>query len=173
VGKQVNFYVIEKEYVTLLRFIQDLGLLALPRVVSTELYDLGQIEAVSPSQFQLEIGEGMFYLVPQDIPVVEVFYKQMRRDPSRSFLLPHVSPVIEFGPCRREGKKLYHNRLYIDAPRDDPWSSLVYKAYDKLARHIRKWPKVGKSAYVGPATFDLAKNEQIYLMVFSQQLRVD
>jgi len=171
-GRHVSFYAIECDYVSLLRAAQNFGLLAIPRIVPTVVYDLGQVEAVAPLAFQFEAGSDVFYLVPQEIPIVEVFYRPMRRDPSLSLLMPHVSPVIECSPCHRQGKKLYHSRLYINAPHNDPWSPLVYKAYKRLTRHIRKWPKVEKSTHVGPVTFDRVRNGDARLMVFSHELEI-
>lgn len=161
-GRQVNFYAIESDYTSLLRFARDLGLLAIPQIVLTEVYELAQVRAVSPEDYR---DQPKFYLIPETVPVVEAFYTEFSRDPSRSYLMPHVSPVIAIGHCRREGNKLYHNRIYINAPREGPGVSFVYAAYDKLARYIRRWPKVEQSTYAGPDTLAWVKRGHLRLMV--------
>jgi formylglycine-generating enzyme required for sulfatase activity len=171
-GRQVNFYAVHSDYRALLRKAQDLGLLAIPPIVPTRVYELGQVEAVPPTQFELE-AKAKFYLVPQEIPVVEVFYKELSKDQSRSFLMPHVSPVIAIGPCRREGERLYQSRLYIDAPREGPGAALIHNAYDRLSRYVRRWPKVEKRTYAGPTTMERLRNGEIRLMVLNRELEVD
>ncbi len=161
-GRRVTFYAVEQDFASLLGFAQDLGLLALPRIVPTDVYDLGQVEALSPLQRQ---DEGGFYLIPEEVPVAEAFYKEFDKDPSRSYLMPHVSPVIKTGPCRREGDELYHSRIYIEAPRQGPGADCIYKIYGKLARYIRKWTKVEEGTYAGPVTIELVKDGKLRLMV--------
>ncbi len=173
-GRQVRFYAIDDDYASLLHFVHDKGLLALPHIVSSDLYDLtGHAEAVSPLHFQHAENEDKFYLIPQEIPVVEAFYRQMTGRPSESVMMPYVSPVIELVPCCREGDKVYQGRIYIDAPTDDPWSSVVYEAYERLASHIKKWTDIGYSTCVGPHTLQCARNGTIRLMVTSnRQLQI-
>ncbi len=159
---QVTFYAVEQDFASLLNFAQDRGLLALPRIVPTDVYDLAQVEALSPLQRR---GEGSFYLMPEEVPVVEAFYKEFDKDPSRSYLMPHVSPVIKTGPCRREDDELYHSRIYIAAPRQGPGAARIHKAYDELARYLRQWTKVEEGTYAGPVTFQRVKKGEIRLMV--------
>jgi formylglycine-generating enzyme required for sulfatase activity len=171
VGRQVTFYTIVSDYVTLLRKAHTLGLVALPQFVPTDVYDQGKVKAVSPVQLH---GELKFYLFPQELPVVEASYKAFTKDPSRSYLLPQVSPVIEIGRCRREGDKLYFSRLYIDAPREGPGASRIHAAYDKLARYVRSWPKVEKSTYAGPDTWESVQAGRLRLMVTkNRELQID
>jgi len=162
-AQQVNFYALEDDHGSILRMAQDVGLLALPRVVSTELYELAQVKAVSPRKSRLTHGETYFYLIPDSIAVVEAFYEPMESEPEKSCLMAHVSPVIELAPSYRLQDRVHHGRLYIDAPTLDPWSPEVYRAYEKLARRIRKGPKVSRYLYVGPKTMRLAKSGQIKL----------
>jgi len=156
-GRAVYFYAIDKELNALLQFTQDTGLLALPPFVPTDEYDLGDLKAVPPVQFKDAEG-GTIYLVPKDIPVVEVFYKPTI-DPSESYILPHVSPVIEFGLSTHEENTVYQNRIYICAPLHELYSKPVYNAYNRIARYIKKWPKAGK-AYIAPETYKLARNKK-------------
>lgn len=162
-AQQVNFYALEDDHSSILRMAQDVGLLALPRVVETELYELAQVKAVSPRKYRLAQGETYFYLIPDSIAVVEAFYEPMESDPEKSFLMAHVSPVIEFAPSYRLQDRVHHGRLYIDAPTHDPWSPQLYRAYEKLARSIRNWQKVMQHLYVGRKTMRLAKSGQIKL----------
>lgn len=165
-GTQIRFYAVDDDHASLLQLAHDKGLSALPHIVPTDSYDLtGHAEAVSPLQFRHAENEGHFYLIPQEIPLVEAFYKQMNGRPSEAMMMPYVSPVIEFTPCSREGDKVYHGRIYIDAPTDDPWSPVIYKAYESLARHIKQWTDVGYSTYVGTRTLQLVRIGKIRLMV--------
>lgn len=173
-GQKVRFYAVRSDFQALLRYAEGGGLLALPQIVATEAYDRrGYVEAVSPLAFQNETEGGVFYLVPAEIPLVEVFYHELSRDPTRSYLASHVSPVIEIAPCREEGDRLHHSRVYINAPRQGPGADLVYKAFRRLARTIRKWRKVAKGVYAGPATFERMARGEIQLMVFNHELEVE
>jgi formylglycine-generating enzyme required for sulfatase activity len=173
-GRQVGFYAVHSEFRTLLRYAQDVGLLAMPRMVATDAYDRrGHVDPAPPLAFSSGTKTASFYLVPGDVPPVEIFYHELRPDPAQSYLASHVSPVIEIAPCCRQGDKLYHSRIYINAPRQGPGSDLVYQAYERLARYIKKWPEVAEGNYVGPITFERLRCGEIRLMVFSRQLQVD
>jgi formylglycine-generating enzyme required for sulfatase activity len=172
-GQQVRFYAVHADFRALLCYAHEGGLLALPRVVDTAVYDRrGYVAGVPPLEFE---GEGRTrYLVPRKVPVVEVFYHQFRGDPARSYLASRVSPVIELVPCRREGDELYHGRVYTDAPRQGPGSDLVYQAYRRLARHVRGWRKVAEGVYAGPVTIERLARGQVRLMVVGgRELQVE
>jgi formylglycine-generating enzyme required for sulfatase activity len=140
----------------------------MPQFVSSERYDReGRVEAVSPLAFDAGTEGGRCYLVPDGVPTVEVFYHELGA--TRSYLASHVSPVIEIAPCRREGDRLYHSRIYINAPRQGPGSDLVYRAYNRLARHIRRWSRVEKGLYAGPVTVDRLAHGEIRLMVIANR----
>jgi len=150
--RQVNFYyALEHDHDFIRGLAQEAGLLALRSVVSTEAYDLARLNAVPPLDFELAEGETYFYLIPDSVAVVEAFYEPMENDPAKSWLKSWVSPVIEFAPSYRLQDRVHHGRLYIDALGCDPWSQNLYRTYEKLARRIRKWEKVSRSLYVGPA----------------------
>lgn len=168
-GRQVRFYAVHSDYRDLLRYAQESGLLAMPQFVDTEAYDRrGRVDGVPPLDYKGGT-EGKLYLVPHDVPTVEVFYQAFKCDPARSYLAPHVSPVIEVGPCRRAGDKLYHSRIYIDAPSDGPGADRAYKAYERMARHIRTWSKVEANLYVGPTTLERVTSCQVRLMVIGDR----
>ncbi len=80
--------------------------------------------------------------------------------------------VIECAPCLLNENMLYHSRLYIDTPKDDPWSSDIYRAYNALTRYIKKWLKVEKQTYAGPGTYKLVKDDMLHLMVLERELDI-
>lgn len=162
-AKQINFYALEKDHCSIRGMAQEAGLVALPRVVPTTEIELAAPATFSPLTFQLEPGEKYFYLIPQSVAVCEVFYQVMKSQPAKSWLMANVSPVIELSPSYRQGERVHHGRLYIDAPQHDPWSGDVYRAYETLARRIRRWQKVSRSLYIGPLTMQLANNGLIKL----------
>ncbi len=173
-GQQIRFYTVYSDFRALLRYAEDGGLLALPQLIATEAYDRrGYAEAVLPLAFQYGTEAKTFYLLPREIPLVEVFYHELGRDPSRSRLADHVSPVIEIVPCRRQGEKLYHGRIYINAPRQGPGSDQVYKAYQQLAQYIRNWSEVAKGVYAGPTTSERMNYGEVRLMVINRELQVE
>ncbi len=174
-GQQVRFYAVHSEFRALLSYAQARGLLALPRMVETAAYDRrGYVEACPPLAFHYGTGGSPFYLVPQEVPRVEVFYHELRADPDRSYLAFKHSPVIEIAPGRREGDRLYHGRIYIDAPRHGPGAESVYRAYRGLARHVRNWPKVTKGVYAAPTTFERVSHGLLRFMVIGdRQLEVE
>jgi hypothetical protein len=164
-GRHVNFYAIDDDRRQLMDQVHDLGLVGLPSVVLTDQYDLGLVKPFSVRQ-----ADEPVYLIPQTIPVVEAFYRPFRRDPARAYLMPWVSPVIKLMPARLEGDALRHGRLFIDAPRGDPWSAEVYGAYEALLRLVRHWPRIEWATHVGPETLALARGGSIRLMVFGREL---
>jgi len=171
-SRYINFYADEGDYAPLLDFARESGLSAIPRVVDTDVYDRKELKSIAPIDFSCNEIDPVFYLIHDKISIAEVFYKPIKMDPDHSFLMAHVSPVIECAPCRREENRLFHSRLYIDAPKDDPWSERIYKAYDLLAKFIRKWPRVEKQTYAGPATFMAASDGNLKLMVFGRELPI-
>jgi hypothetical protein len=169
-GQQVRFYAVYSDARDLLRYAQEGGLLAMPRIVGTRAYDRqGKVDAVPPLAFPTGIMGRPFYLVPDTVPAVEVFYHELRRDPARSYLAFQDSPVIEFAPGRRQGDRLYHGRIYIAAPPQGPGADSVYRAYARLARYIRAWSEVVAGVYAGPVTLERVFHGTVRLMVIGDR----
>jgi formylglycine-generating enzyme required for sulfatase activity len=174
----VRFYAVHSDYRALLQEAERMDLLALPKEVATGAYDRrGKVEALPPTAFEADPAGGSYYLVPAEVPVVEVFYHALRPDPARSYLAARVSPVVEIGPCRREGNRLYHSRIYIQTPRTGPeagpGAGAAHRAYDRLARYLRSWTRVAQNVYAGPTTAARLALEAVRLMVFDRPLAVE
>ncbi len=171
-SRYINFYTIEGDYALLLYYAGEAGLAAVPRIIKTEDYNLKKIDTAEPMEFSCSDMEQVFYFTHRDIPVSEILYSPIRMDPENSFLMAHLSPVIECTPSRTEEHRLCSGRLYIDAPKDSPWSKKIYDSYELISKFVKKWPKIEKQTHAGPATFRTAKEGNVKLMASGRELRI-
>ncbi|HCO11903.1 MAG TPA: hypothetical protein DIT19_01570 [Desulfonauticus sp.] len=159
----LNYFAIGQDYEDLLQFVQDIDLLAIPKVLTTEDYNRGKQEAVPPVKFQLKPGEEVFYLIPKSVPLTEGLYTPMKYKPALSYLLPHQSPVIELGKCQCNGKKVYSSEISILFPENEHYSNAIYKAFNKIHEYVQKWPQA-EYTYIGPETYKLVQNKEIEII---------
>jgi hypothetical protein len=173
-GQQIGFYAIEEDYISLLQFAQEIGLRAIPELVSTDADgDAEAVEKIQTIDFHIPEGQTFFYLLPDSFATVEAFYEQLPSEPWLAKLMPYNSPVIEFTPCSYEGNKVYDGRFFFGTERDDPRYPVVQKMYNRLVRYVRKWARAGQTRfYVGPHTAELARNNRIHLMHNLVELKV-
>jgi|GEM_PF-1657626 len=160
-GTQIGFYAIEKDHATLLELADRVGFVALPELIPNE----SKPRATRPTLFELPGEHGRFYLLPDDLALVEAFYGQTHYDPSQAALLSQTSPVIEFSLSTRKGDEVYPGRLYLGLARDATLYPIVRKKFDSLVREVRKWAKTGQfNFYVGPYTAELSQAGRVRLM---------
>lgn len=160
-GLQLGFFAINDDHIDLTTYIDKLGFVAVPTIIPTDSLP----KAKSIFEYVLTDSERCFYLLPSEFAVVEAFYKELKLDSSKSGIMPFNSPVIEFGPCYREGKKVFASRIYLATDISDPRYEVVRAKYDLLDRYIKKWHRLPTThpIYIGSSTRASAEAGEIRL----------
>lgn len=109
--------------------------------------------AVSPTEFELN-EQHFFYLLPPELTSAEAFYNELARKPQVGKLNSRASPVIQLCPPEKCETTLGSGRIYFRTDKDHPLYPIALRAYNRLARYIRKWNfKTDRhDLYVGPHT---------------------
>ena len=157
-GRQVGFFADDEDYRALLDWASRLQLRALPEVVRAGT--IPTMESLAEFDLQQQVGhQSYFYLLSAEATTDDVLYERVGSSPELLKLCSRESPVIELVPCELKGITLIPGRIYLDnTTRNDPKFDVVRKAYDSLARQIKKWVKASKYRYyIGPHTASRCK----------------
>jgi hypothetical protein len=166
-SKQIGFYVVDEDFALLLRFAEEVGLVAIPRRIETD----SRVEAVRPTK--LEPSRAAFYLIPKELPTAEAFYVERPTKENVSALDSYNSPVIECIRSECSGNQLSSGRIYLRTDRSSSLYPNVNQKYEALARRIKKWERVrGRNYYVGPETAELVRKNSVVLQYFNEELHL-
>jgi hypothetical protein len=162
-GQQTGFFTLEED---------NRSLLAVPgmHAIPAELPTGSPVEPVAPLDFQRPEGLAVFYLLPAGVPPDAAVYEPMAA-PGRSVLIPRKSAVIQFVTCRREGDAIDDGRIYFDTPRSNVWFGDVRRAYERLSRLIKRWPRTDRFRFfVGPTAAQGAQAHKLRLLHMGYEL---
>jgi hypothetical protein len=158
VGRQTRFFIDKHDRYELLCFAERRGFRTVPQIIKSDTVP----EAQPPTAFRTDAESedaSFFYLLPKGFSAVEAFYQKLPHEPGLSKLLARTSPVIEFSLLEMTSDQPTEGRIYFcDAP-DDPRFDRALRAYNTLARYIRKWPRTSDGAFhVGPHIAESCRN---------------
>jgi hypothetical protein len=163
-GQQVGLFALDGDHEDLQQQFESLGLAALPPSTSEDRLP----EHVPPRAYRANHPAWHFYyLVPLPAVGPNIRYVRMAVSPPTWRMAADRSPVIEFQPSTISAQRVQGGRIYINCKRDVVGCDLAARAYDSLARRVRRWPRTqgGGRFYVGPQTASRARAGEFRLMI--------
>jgi hypothetical protein len=158
-SRQVQFIVRKEDHIELLQFAAGQGFQAIPQIIEADTVPIAQC----PTTFSSSRSDlSYFYLLPHEFSVAEAFYKELPYKPEYSKLLADTSPVIEISPMTILSNESKRGRIYFCEEKDDPRYAGALKAFNSLARFIKKWPllKTGR-IHIGPKASEQFRPDEL------------
>jgi hypothetical protein len=165
VGSQVGFFADRKDFGDLLAVAQEIGLLVVPRCIERGT----RPAAISPSE--LRGTDAIFGLFVGGTTTKHLVYEELPKPERESMLISRNSPVIEVMKCMTKRGSIANGRIYFNTSKHVAHYEEIRKAYERLARHIRKWDKTARYRfYVGPHTTMEVRTGRLKLDHLGEQL---
>lgn len=155
-SKQLRFMVVTEDHAQLLQFAEQKGFRAVPVAIESDTIAIPE----RPTEVKAPTNVDFFYLLPHEFSAAEAFYNELPADPHLSKLIPWSSPVIEVSPAVATDKPM-EGRIYICTDPSDPRYDKAMKAYDILARFLKKWPKSRDGRFhIGPRVAPMMRDSE-------------
>lgn len=168
VGKLVIFFADEVDFGSFLRFAETKGFLAYPRHVQSGETPIGAL----PTAFASAAKETLWYL-PDSVSPSSLLYESVRYDEKLLALNMFKSPAIEVRPCATEIGTISHGRIFYYMNSQGDLSEKGEKAYQQLARFIRKWKRTNPYGfYAGPHTCTEAIEGRLRLLHWGEEMSI-